>query len=209
MISSIYEHSIDLDLLTPGGWVMDFGCGVDFNFSKKMLELGMNVIGIDPNPKIVNVPDGIIYERMALVSDESINNVVLDIYNDTDAASIIKTINDVGFVSKTGSISVEATTINKLMLKYNIDKLDVLKLDIEGGEYSVLLNLEPISKQISIEFHDFRGMNPYYPNNEEYYNSLRSHLVSYDFVKHQIEQHRGIYGPQGLNYWDSLLILKD
>ena len=113
MISSIYEHSIDLDLLTPGGWVMDFGCGADFNFSKKMLDLGMNVIGIDPNPKIVNVPDGIIYERMALVSDESINNVVLDIYNDTDAASIIKTINDVGFVSKTGSISVEETTKNK------------------------------------------------------------------------------------------------
>jgi len=32
--------------------------------------------------------------------------------------------------------------------------IDLLKLDIEGAEYEILENLEPIPKQISCEFHE-------------------------------------------------------
>ena len=212
MIINISEHSIETDILTPGGWVMDFGCGVDFIFSKKMVEMGMKVISIDPNPNIKNVPqiENLFYERMALVVDESLESIDLDIFNDNDAASTIKTNNDVSFVSKNDTISVGATTIKKLMNKYGIEKLDLLKLDIEGAEYSVLMSLDPnVTKQISVEFHDFRGMNPKYPDNEEYYNELRTHLKDYSFVRHLKEQHLGIPGNEGLNYWDSLFISKN
>jgi FkbM family methyltransferase len=212
MIENIYEHSVRTDILTPGGWVIDFGCGVDFNFSKKMVEMGMKVISVDPNPRITSTPniDNLFYERMALVVDDTIESIDLDIFNDTDAASTIKTNNDIGFVSKQNTISVEATTIKKLMDKYQIEKLDVLKLDIEGAEYSVLMSIDSeIANQISIEFHDFRGMNPNYPNNELYYDQLKEKLGNmYSFVKHEKEQHRGIPGHLGLNYWDSLLVSK-
>ena len=209
MIINISEHSIETDLLTPGGWVMDFGCGVDFNFSKKMVEMCMKVISIDPNPNIVDVPqiENLFYERMALVSDETIESISLDVFNDSDAASTIKTNNDIGFVSKQNTIEVAATTISKLMAKYKIDRLDVLKLDIEGAEYSVLMSIDNnITKQISVEFHDFRGMNPHYPDNEKYYDELKLKFSDYSFVKHKIEQHPGIPGSSGENYWDSLLI---
>jgi 2-polyprenyl-3-methyl-5-hydroxy-6-metoxy-1,4-benzoquinol methylase len=65
MIIIISEHSIETDILTPGGWVMDFGCGVDFTFSMKMIEMGMKVISIDPNPNIINTPqlENLFYER--------------------------------------------------------------------------------------------------------------------------------------------------
>ena len=204
MIICISEHSVETDILTPGGWVMDFGCGVDFTFSMKMIEMGMKVISVDPNPNIINTPhlENLFYERKALVTDESIESISLDVFNDTDAASIIKTDNDISFVRKENTITVETTTIKKLMDKY--------KIDIEGAEYSVLMSIDSdIAKQISIEFHDFRGMNPYYPNNEMYYDELRLKLNNYTFVKHEREQHLGIPGESGKNYWDSLLISKN
>jgi FkbM family methyltransferase len=212
MIKSICEHSVDLDLLNKDGWVMDFGSGVDFLFSKEMAKMGMNVISIDPNPKIVDIPNNekIFYERCALVTDENLEYIDFDIFNDTDAASFVQTNFDVFFVKKMYKMSVVATTVKKLMKKYNIDVIDVLKLDIEGAEYKFLNSLEePIAKQISIEFHDFRGMNPYYPENNIYYEKLFSKLSKwYNVAKHEITQHPGIGGPLGLNYWDSLLILK-
>lgn len=212
MIKEIYEHSVDIDLLKKGGWVLDFGCGVDFFFSKGMAELGMKVVSIDPNPKINKVPDieNIFYENSALVSDENLEYIEMDIFNNVDAASFVKTINDVSFVKKQYKINVKTTTLNKIIQKYDIDEIEVLKLDIEGAEYEFLNSIDrPIAKQISIEFHDFRGMNPYYPNNALYYEKLFEKLSKwYNVAKHKITQHPGIGGESGLNYWDSLLILK-
>ena len=115
MIICISEHSVETDILTPGGWVMDFGCGVDLTFSMKMIEMGMKVISVDPNPNIINTPhlENLFYERKALVTDESIESISLDVFNDTDAASIIKTDNDISFVRKENTITVETTTIKK------------------------------------------------------------------------------------------------
>ena len=63
------------------------------------------------------------------------------------------------------------------MTKYDIEQFELIKFDIEGSEYSILENLDwTISKQYSIEFHDFRFMNPYYPHNEFYYFNLKEKL---------------------------------
>lgn len=212
MVKDICEHSIDVDILSDNGWVLDFGCGVDFLFSKEMAKMGMNVISIDPNPKIKDIPENekIHYENCALVTDENLEFIEFDIFNDTDAASFVQTKNEVFFIKKMYKTSVKTTTVSKLMEKYDIKTIDVLKLDIEGAEYDFLNKIDkPIAKQISIEFHDFRGMNPYYPNNNIYYDKLFEKLNKwYKIVKHEITQHPGIGGPLGLNYWDSLLILK-
>lgn len=59
MIKRFYEHSFETDLVTAGGWGVDFGCGTDFFISKTMLDFGLKVIAVDPNPRIANVPNGI------------------------------------------------------------------------------------------------------------------------------------------------------
>lgn len=211
MITCICEHSINLSLLKKGGWVIDFGSGVDFGFSKMMVQYGMKVLAVDPNPLIKEVPkdNNLYFENKALVVDDDISEIEFKIYSDTDAFSSLQTDNDVSFVSVKGSIVVKTITLKSLMNKYNIEEIEVIKLDIEGGEYNFLMNIDrPISKQISIEYHDFRGMNPYFPNNFKFHKLIKEKLHFYDFVKYDIEQHKGIGGKQGLNYWDCLLVKK-
>ena len=93
------------------------------------------------------------------------------------------------------------------MLKYNIKKFELIKFDIEGSEYSILENLDwGISKQFSVEFHDFRSMNPYYPNNEIYYDKLLNKIKDdFNIITHTITHHPG---GAGYNYWDSLFVEK-
>jgi FkbM family methyltransferase len=212
MITTIYEHSVDLEILEKGGWVLDLGCGVDFLFSKAMLEKGMKVLAVDPNPKISQIPDhpNFYFVNKAITTEESKEPLEFTIYNDSDAFSSVNTMHDVSFVEKQGNIMIETVTLNDLKDEFSINSIELIKIDIEGAEYGLLESLHhPISRQISIEYHDFRGMNPYFPNNQLYHDKLKIKLGFYNFVKYSIEQHKGISGEQGLNYWDCLLVQKN
>lgn len=54
---------------------------------------------------------------------------------------------------------IERITIEEIMERYGIEKIDILKIDIEGAEYELLENLseDTLGKidQITVEFHDF------------------------------------------------------
>jgi len=53
--------------------------------------------------------------------------------------------------------------LNSLIKKYKIKKIDILKLDIEGGEINILNNLlkkKIFPKQILVEFKDIKTINP-------------------------------------------------
>ncbi len=208
MINRIYEHSIDDSILVSPGYVLDAGCGVDFFFSKYMAEKGFTVISVDPNPKIIDIPKhtNIHFEHKALVSDSNKNAQML-IFDDTDAATIINTSNDV--ISKINATTVECTTVEEIMQKYSIKQFEIIKLDIEGSEYNISDNLDYIkAKQISVEFHDFRNMNPYYPDNEKYYFLLKQKLTkTHKIAKHEIEIHGGMPEHLQKNYWDSLFTI--
>lgn len=208
MIKRFHEHSFRTDLIVPGGWGIDFGCGTDFFVATDMLELGLNVIAVDPNPAIKSVPNvsNLYFERAALAT--SSGNIELKTYNDNDAASVMTPKNDVSYLRSKEAVQVSCVTIEDIMLKYNIDEFEILKLDIEGAEYEFLMSLKkPIAKQISVEFHDFRGLNPFYPDNEKYYDALFEKLSKwYTIEKHIIEQHPGLDSPACYNYWDSLFV---
>lgn len=212
MIEQHYEHSFDIDMINRGGWGIDFGCGNDFFITKTMLKFGLKVIAVDPNPTIVNPPNlpNLYFENKALVCDPEVKSLSFNIYNDADAATAFVPKNDVSFVQRKDVITVNTTTIDSLMKKYDIEQFEILKLDIEGGEYDFLMTIDkPLARQLSIEFHDFRGLNPYYPNNEEYYKRLIDKLsIWYNVAKHKLEKHPGLNGPQSYNYWDSLFVLK-
>lgn len=212
MITTIYEHSLDTDLLQEGGWVLDLGCGVDFLFSIAMLEKGMKVLAIDPNPKISEFPKhpDLHFVNKAIVPKFSKDPIEFNLYNDVDAFSSIHTAHDVSFVKKNGKVLVETITIEELKKQFDIQHIELIKIDIEGAEYALLESFDhALSRQLSIEYHDFRGMNPHFPNNQLFHDKLKKNLWFYDFVKYDIDQHKGISGDQGLNYWDCLLIEKN
>ena len=84
--------------------------------------------------------------------------------------------------AKTKEYSVSVTTLGKIMELYNIDVIDYLKMDIEGGEYDVINTItEDLAKkikQISLETHNV-NKNP----------SLIKKLKS---LGYKVEEHNGL-----------------
>lgn len=57
------------------------------------------------------------------------------------------------------SHKIKTITLEKILKDNDIDYVDILKIDIEGSEYDLLENISEkilsITKQITVEFHDF------------------------------------------------------
>lgn len=204
---TISEHTIEESIIDKNGWILDLGC-INFTFANDVKKYCDNILCIDPNPNIKEIPEGILYERKAVVHLENIKTQNFYIYNDINGYSLLNPKRDWCVLEKV--ITVDVTTIKDIMKKYNIKQFELIKFDIEGAEYQVLEHLDwTISKQYSIEFHDFRFMNPFYPNNQLYHNRLLGKIDKYcDVVQHQCTDHPGFPMGMGNNYWDSLFVLK-
>jgi FkbM family methyltransferase len=204
---TISEHTIEETIIDKNGWALDLGC-INFSFAKEVKQYCDNIICVDPNPNIDknNIPENIIYENVAITHDEQISEQTFFIYNDIHGYSLLNPPRDLCVLQST--ISVQVTTIKKIMEKYNIKKFELIKFDIEGAEYEILKNLDwSISKQYSIEFHDFRSMNPYFPDNEKYYTELFNKIKDVKSIKHELTDHLGFCNGTGRNYWDTLIIM--
>jgi FkbM family methyltransferase len=200
----IAEHTIEETLINKDGWVLDLGC-VNFSFSKEVKKYCNNVLCLDPNPTIKEAPEGVIFENAAIITgDES--EIEFYIYNDVQTFSLLNPKQDLFQLEN--KIKVRSVNIKSLMEKYGIEKFELIKVDIEGGEYDLLKSWDwSISKQFSVEFHDFRFMNPHYPNNEKYYQELFSDKLSnFKIATHELTDHPGFPFGYGRNYWDSLFI---
>jgi FkbM family methyltransferase len=203
---TILEHTIEETIIDKNGWILDLGC-VNFQFSLEMKKYSNNIICVDPNPTITNIPEGVFYERAALVWDDR-KEVEYFIYNDKNGHSLLNPTKD--WCQLEDKIKITSINFKDIMKKYNIEKFELIKFDIEGSEYEILENIDwSISKQFSIEFHDFRFMNPYYPYNHKYYEKLLNKISDkFNVVKHELTDHPGFPVGQGLNYWDSLFVEK-
>ncbi len=189
----IAEHTIDVDRLTPGGWVLDAGCR-DFGFTRGMTERGCRVLALDADPTIDDPKlEKVSYCNFALSDRAGIRDLVMS--RDPQA----RYVQEVGS-SKDNTVLVEAVTIADLMAAHGIKHFDVLKLDIEGSEYDILKTLRPIATQISIEFHEHCSPRP-----QEVYDAIFKHLAQwYEVVQHKKEA-RYCCHP---NWWDTLLVLR-
>lgn len=193
------EHTVDLDRLTPGGWVLDVGCRF-FDLTKCFSILGCKVLAIDPS-HIVEDPqmEHVIFERCALVGDPSVTSAVFS--DSHDAAHLVY-----GHRSPTPHVpqyTVPCFSIEKLMAKYKIEHFDVVKLDCEGAEFDILKRWPgPIATQISVAFHDF--VNPAWC--KAAYPELLAHIGQwYETVQHEPYVRHGHPTPC---YWDSLFTVK-
>jgi FkbM family methyltransferase len=205
MLKCIDEHTFDVSLLNSNGVILDLG-SLNFSFSLMVQPLVKTIIAFDPNPEIKYVPENIIFENKAIVQ-KSIKTKY-HIYDINSANSLLKSKKD--NFKYLNSIDIETTTLEEVMKKYNINQFELIKFDIEGSEYEILENIDwRISKQYSIEFHDFRNLNPYYPNNHIYYDKLFEKMLKYcDVIQHKKSHSFTFEMGKGTNYWDSLFILK-
>lgn len=205
-LKTISEHTFDASIIKKEGWILDLGC-VNFTFSLGVKEYCDNIICVDPNDNIKEIPEGLLFEKKALVNGDN-KEIDFFIYNDIQGYSTLNPSRDWCVLEK--KITVDACNLKDIMDKYGIEQFELIKFDIEGGEYSILENIDwTLSKQYSIEFHDFRFMNPHYPFNETYYNIMKNRMMEYcNIIQHEASDHPGFPMGMGRNYWDSLFILK-
>lgn len=190
-------HIIYTDLLTEGGWILDAGCR-HFKLELK-LDGNYKFMCLDPDD---GVREKVNCLQMLLDSEITFTDMALMSYGGMtkycgwstgegnycykgEPPHYAETINN-----------VQCTTIAEIMQLYDIKQFELIKLDIEGSEYDVLLSINtPVAKQIAVEFHQSLGHNPY-GSHEDYINKL----MSSDFGKiykiadwYEYETIKGIY----------------
>lgn len=181
----IAEHSIDTDMLPLKGNILDLGCR-GFGFTLEMMGMGHNVYPVD----IDYLPDTIIPYYRNAISDFDGN------------CGLIKTSDEQATrISKDGG-SIACYTLKSFSEKVGVKFWDLIKIDVEGSEYEIIMSLtEAPAKQLSIEFHLHTGI---YTMGAV--NAMENKLSELGYVaaKHDYSAEFGA----GLNYWDSLFLLK-
>jgi FkbM family methyltransferase len=149
-------HTI-LDRLNADSIVLDCGANRG-DFAARIRErYGCRVVSLEPNPKLfaaLPTGDGISSLPYALGSHDGTMN--FQIGENDEASSLVG--------SPSGhhtTLPVQVRSLESIMRSINADKVDLVKLDVEGAEVPVLLEtpdevLRKIS-QFTIEYHDFLG----------------------------------------------------
>jgi FkbM family methyltransferase len=154
---------IFLNRFTDGGVVVDVGCGWEADFSILMIErYSLDAYGVDPTRKhapalkiLEEKTRGKFHHLPFAVSGEK-GYITFHESRDHESGSILTEHTNIQS-DDTFSYEVESLTIDELVRRIGTERVDILKLDLEGAEYSLLKSvtgkeLEPFN-QIFIEFH--------------------------------------------------------
>lgn len=141
------------DFLKPGDVFIDIGANIglfSFNASKIVGDEGKIYAfeAFPPNYKqfkeniLLNKFENIITENKAISSQNSTMEIF---YNEKD--------NNIGMASAflknfTSKEIVESTTLDQYSEDHHIDKINLIKIDIEGGEYDALLGMNRILTEL-------------------------------------------------------------
>ena len=155
MIDKICEHTFIKKLIKNNSIVLDLGANRG-EFSKTISEkFGCKVYAVEPVPRLFELIEETAFVKKVLAAAAS-KSGILDIYLPEDECAT--TYNKKRGVNEK-SIKVEAFSLGDLMRKFGINKIDLIKMDIEGEEIPILESLEPEElrkiNQWTIEFHDF------------------------------------------------------
>jgi|SRR6478736_66165 len=149
----IDEHTFDRGLLS-GKLAIDAGCR-GWLFSMAMRDFGCETLALDIENFYPNIPEGIHYQNAALWD----KGEFIDAYffgNGT--ANFIKGVNETPYNGPDRPCEtkmVRAFPLNHIIKWCKCQEIDILKTDIEGSEYGVLMNItkDLLPRQISCEFH--------------------------------------------------------
>jgi hypothetical protein len=222
------EHTIDIDLLPESPLVLDVGCR-GFEFDREILKLRpkARIIALDPDPEITHPEEKEIIFLHAALTEKMVDRVIWQ--GPGDGAYIVGSgdQHDPGYrwsiTPNQPHAEVQNVTIHKLMSKYGrrfqqpiqsdgrfVESMprfcpfDLVKLDCEGSEFGILCHWPgPISKQISVEFHDYVDRQRW--DDQFFENLFNGPLHDYCVVQHELIP----MGPGGhLGHWNSLLVLR-
>ena len=200
----IAEHSYIPDLLPECPVVLDVGCR-DFGFTKEILKVRpkAQIVALDPDPEVSDpkiqrvmllnlalVGDGRRFSKYASFGSNGTTKGYGNFLADTEIEH-----------QETKMLMVRCINVQDLMHQLRVFHWDLVKLDCEGSEYSILENWPGrIATQLSVEFHDF--MSPQ-KHDKAYFDKLFGGLTEYKVV-----QHEAFDNAVGYGHWDTVLVLK-
>lgn len=184
-LERIHEHTVDTSLLPDGANILDIGCR-GFLFTNYFNAIGgYNVYPVDID---YLGPEG--YFQVAICDYNGFCTTIKT--SDSQATRISK--------GRVGNI--HCRTLESFMKDVKIKFFDLIKIDVEGSEYEIIMSLDKApAKQLSIEFHLHTGIYGYY---EMTMMEDKLKALGYYAVQHELTEEHGA----GKNYWDSLWILK-
>lgn len=185
-MTTIAEHTVDLSLLPEKANILDLGC-LGFLFTNHMRSLGHKVTAVD-----IQDLEGV-YLKLAVVANDRAGGMApIERSKDPQATRVTH-----GHYSGEW---VQTTSVRQLVSRCGF--FDLIKMDIEGSEYEVIMSLtEAPATQLSIEFHLHTGI-----YKDAQVKEMEDRLLSLGYfpVKHDKYPAHGLQA----NYWDSLFILQ-
>lgn len=171
----IHDETIDREYVVLGseygGWAIDpseinsnsiiysVGVGEDITFDLELIDLfNCQVHAFDPTPiaveyisKIGNI-NNFIFHHIGLGAEDDLIDFQIPPISGWHSFSLTPDFN----AAQVGSVKCKVQTLESIMIALGHQKIDVLKMDIEGFEYSVVENILSSNikpKQLLIEFH--------------------------------------------------------
>jgi FkbM family methyltransferase len=149
---------IDPSLLSKDSIVYSFGIGNEIDFDLELIEsFGCKVHAFDPTPKSLewlktqNTPESFIVHPVAISDSDGEITFYPPDENSGFSASMIQKDD-----TESRAYSVPAKTLGTLANELGHNKIDLLKMDIEGAEYNVVQDIIKSDieiKQLLIEIH--------------------------------------------------------
>lgn len=123
--------------VVPGAVVYDVGAHVGFYtlLASELVGPGGRVIAFEPLPRNLRY----LYKHVSLNNCSNVTVIEAAVLDTKRLVRFAEGPNSsMGFVSEQGRLGVKAVSLDELFAKGEIPRPDVIKMDIEGGEYSAL-----------------------------------------------------------------------
>ena len=178
--------------------IISAGAGNDISFEIELCKkTGANIILLDPSPTGRKTVDdtpadqlaGIRFLPYGLAAKSGIKTFALPANPVEGSYALLPTGN--------GTVSFECRSLGDLMRENNLQRVDLLKMDIEGFEWEVLdsiLDERLKVSQICVEFHPMYGR--YSSGLQRYLKLIQMRLKGYNLIGHNGWDHT-FFKPEG------------
>lgn len=163
----VLKNHTFIDLFNEDSIIVDLGANIA-EFSKLFSEKYpySKIILVEANPNLVkdielNLKNKKNIEIInAAIGNDSKEYIEFYLSSESECSSLNKKFRDKFGINKEQSeIEVKMITLNDLFNIFNLKRIDLLKMDVEGAEWDILENFSKENyeriEQISVEFHDF------------------------------------------------------
>ncbi|MEN9282522.1 MAG: hypothetical protein RLZZ179_15 [Verrucomicrobiota bacterium] len=148
------------DSLNAASIIYSFGVGEDASFDVSLIrKYGCRVLAFDPTPKSLDYVRRTIGDPLFIIHPTALADHVgtLELFLPTNAEHVSASL-EMTDRTKGASFLAECATLGEIMCRNGHDHIDVLKVDIEGAEYSAFGAGEGLDNlrrthQLLIEFH--------------------------------------------------------